>query len=106
MRSNITSLDQRPRIRIVLVQQANEDSLAIEDEGIGFSNAHRDDIFQPFRRLHDRNDVPGTGIGLAICKAIASRHGWLHFRDLDARSSARPSGSFSQKAFGDAAAPA
>jgi PAS domain S-box-containing protein len=69
--------DQRPRLRIALVQQANEDILAIEDDGIGFSNAHSDDIFQPFRRLHDRNDVPGTGIGLAICKAIASRHGWL-----------------------------
>lgn len=69
--------DQRPRIRVALIQQAQENILTIEDDGIGFSNAHRDDIFQPFRRLHDRNDVPGTGIGLAICKAIASRHGWL-----------------------------
>jgi len=69
--------DQRPRLRIALAQQADEKILAIEDEGIGFSNAYSDDIFQPFRRLHDRNDVPGTGIGLAICKAIASRHGWL-----------------------------
>jgi PAS domain S-box-containing protein len=68
---------QRPHLRIALIQQAQENILAIEDDGIGFSNAHRDDIFQPFRRLHDRNDVPGTGIGLAICKAIASRHGWL-----------------------------
>ena len=69
--------NQSPQIRIALIQQANESILAIEDDGIGFSNAHSDDIFQPFRRLHDRNDVPGTGIGLAICKAIASRHGWL-----------------------------
>jgi PAS domain S-box-containing protein len=69
--------NQSPQIRIALIQQADENSLAIEDDGIGFSNAHSDDIFQPFRRLHDRNDVPGTGIGLAICKAIASRHGWL-----------------------------
>ena len=68
--------NQSPQIRIALIQQADENSLAIEDEGIGFSNAHSDDIFQPFRRLHDRSDVPGTGIGLAICKAIASRHGW------------------------------
>ena len=69
--------DQRPQLRIALIQQADENSLAIEDDGIGFSNAHSDDIFQPFRRLHDRTDVPETGIGLAICKAIASRHGWL-----------------------------
>lgn len=69
--------NQSPQIRVALIQQANENILAIEDDGIGFSNAHSDDIFQPFRRLHDRNDVPGTGIGLAICKAIASRHGWL-----------------------------
>jgi len=69
--------DQRPHLRITLIHHENENILAIEDDGIGFSNAHSDDIFQPFRRLHDRNDVPGTGIGLAICKGIASRHGWL-----------------------------
>ncbi len=96
--------DQRPRLRIVLVQQANEDSLAIEDDG------HRL-LQRPLRRylpalpsLHDRNDVPGTGIGLAICKAIASRHGWL----ISATSTPIVGSTFRivfPKSVGDAAAP-
>ncbi len=65
-----------PRVRIVLKGGEGEPSLAIEDEGIGFAATHRDEIFEPFRRLNDRGDFPGTGIGLAICRTIASRHGW------------------------------
>ena len=34
------------------------------------------EIFQPFKRLHSPSDFPGTGIALAICKAIADRYGW------------------------------
>ncbi len=67
---------QPPRVRIVLKDGDGERSLAIQDDGIGFSVSHREEIFEPFRRLHDRGDYPGTGIGLAICKTIASRHGW------------------------------
>ena len=50
--------------------------LSIEDRGIGFALVHRDDIFEPFKRLHSRDEYPGSGIGLAICRTIASRHGW------------------------------
>ena len=67
---------QAPHIRIRLENSENEPSLAIEDEGIGFAVAHREAIFEPFRRLHNRSEIPGTGIGLAICKTIAKRHGW------------------------------
>jgi PAS domain S-box-containing protein len=65
-----------PQVRIVLKSGGGKFALAIEDEGIGFSTTHSDEIFEPFRRLHDRGVFPGTGIGLAICKTIASRHGW------------------------------
>ncbi len=67
---------QPPRVRILLKQNEAERRLAIEDEGIGFAVAHREEIFEPFRRLHNRSEIPGTGIGLAICKTIAKRHGW------------------------------
>jgi PAS domain S-box-containing protein len=68
--------NQAPRVRIAMKPGARENALAIEDEGIGFASAHNNEIFEPFRRLHGRGDFPGTGIGLAICKSIADRHGW------------------------------
>jgi PAS domain S-box-containing protein len=50
--------------------------LAVEDSGIGFDPAHREEIFRPFKRLWSQDEYPGSGIGLAICNAIASRLGW------------------------------
>lgn len=48
--------------------------LDIADNGIGFSNEYSNKIFELFQRLHGKNDYSGTGIGLAICKKIASSH--------------------------------
>ncbi len=50
--------------------------LEIADNGIGFDEKYARTIFEPFRRLHSQTQYPGTGIGLAICKSIADRHGW------------------------------
>ena len=50
--------------------------LTIADDGIGFDEKFASEIFEPFKRLHDSAQYPGSGIGLAICKAIADRHGW------------------------------
>lgn len=49
-------------------------SLAVADNGRGFDPERAEYIFEPFRRLHDRN-VTGTGLGLAICRRIVERHG-------------------------------
>jgi two-component system, LuxR family, sensor kinase FixL len=46
----------------------------IEDNGIGFDEQYREKIFQIFQRLEGRK-YEGSGIGLAICKRIATRHG-------------------------------
>ena len=49
--------------------------LVIADNGIGFDNQFKDQIFTIFQRLHSRNDYEGTGIGLATCRKIIERHG-------------------------------
>jgi len=63
-----------PRIRISASQQADEWVFAIQDNGIGIRPEYADRIFGLFRRLHGV-EIPGTGIGLAICKRIIDHHG-------------------------------
>jgi light-regulated signal transduction histidine kinase (bacteriophytochrome) len=49
--------------------------IRVEDDGIGFDAKYLDRLFKPFQRLHGQGAYEGTGIGLAICKKIAERHG-------------------------------
>ena len=49
--------------------------IRVSDDGIGFAEKYVDRIFQPFERLHAREDYEGTGMGLAICRRIAEQNG-------------------------------
>ena len=52
--------------------------IKIEDNGIGFEDEYKNQIFEIFKRLHSKDAFLGTGIGLAICKTIVEKHhGWI-----------------------------
>jgi light-regulated signal transduction histidine kinase (bacteriophytochrome) len=61
----------------IFVKAERNDSrwlFSIEDNGIGFDPQHYDRLFIPFKRLHGV-EIPGVGLGLAICRSIVERHG-------------------------------
>jgi light-regulated signal transduction histidine kinase (bacteriophytochrome) len=51
--------------------------ITVKDNGIGFEQEYSERIFIVFQKLHNKNDYPGTGIGLAIVKRIIENHDGL-----------------------------
>jgi PAS domain S-box-containing protein len=49
--------------------------ISFKDNGIGFDNKYAEQIFEVFKRLHNRNEYPGSGIGLSLCRKIVGNHG-------------------------------
>ena len=54
---------------------AGQHGLVVQDNGVGFDPARAAGLFGVFQRLHREGEFEGVGTGLALCRAIAQRHG-------------------------------
>jgi signal transduction histidine kinase len=66
--------EETPRIHISAETGAEGWLFSVRDNGIGIDPQYADRVFDMFKRLHG-SEVPGTGIGLAICKRVVERRG-------------------------------
>jgi PAS domain S-box-containing protein len=66
---------QAPMVEVTARRIARGCVVTVSDRGIGIPEAEQERIFAMFTRLHTRERYAGTGIGLAICRRIAERHG-------------------------------
>ncbi|HUQ93437.1 MAG TPA: ATP-binding protein [Bryobacteraceae bacterium] len=75
--------DKVPEV-IVSAERSDKDWLfTVRDNGVGIAPQYHERIFKVFKRLHGR-DIPGTGIGLAICQRIVGHYGgrtWVESKD-------------------------
>jgi signal transduction histidine kinase len=55
--------------------------IVVSDKGIGFPGGQKEKIFELFHRLNSKEEYPGTGIGLALCRKIVDNHGGKIFAE-------------------------
>jgi PAS domain S-box-containing protein len=67
--------DDPPEIAIAAEEADGWWRFTVADNGIGIEPEYAERVFEFGRRLHADDDIPGTGIGLTVCKTVVERHG-------------------------------
>lgn len=63
-----------PDIDVRCKEDADSFTVSVSDKGIGIDPQYHARIFEVFKRLHTQREIPGSGIGLAICKRVVENH--------------------------------
>ncbi len=61
-----------PKVHITHTAQNGHHEFQVKDNGLGISPEYQEQVFEMFKRLHNRDEYPGSGMGLAICKKIVN----------------------------------
>jgi signal transduction histidine kinase len=67
--------DRKPEVHITATDNSKDWIFNVTDNGIGIDMKYAEEIFVLFKRLHSSEKYEGSGIGLAVCKAVIERHG-------------------------------
>lgn len=77
--------EKSPIIRIGCCDEGSFWLFYVKDNGIGIESQYFERVFGIFKRLYSREEYPGTGIGLALCKRIVETHGGKIWVDSDVK---------------------
>ncbi len=74
---------ERPEIRVAAQRDGALWRFSVSDNGIGFDPRYAEQVFGQFKRLGSVGDFPGSGLGLALCRKIVTRHGGVISADSE-----------------------
>jgi signal transduction histidine kinase len=75
--------DRSPRVHVSAEYLGPDWVFSVEDNGVGIAAEDCERIFDVFTRLHSGDEIPGTGVGLSICKRVVESHGGRIWADSE-----------------------